>query len=457
MTSNDHGTEPAWSGDVAPQDPIATRVARTVALSAYLPTLCAILTLTAVIAHLGWLFWAVTPPGRLAPWLGYMAAVLAAMLAAVPLEATVRPRARHAKFWGRYFAVAVLCSNLGVAASAWVLLPTAGPALQLYMVVLYAWYVIVLLHTHRTEGRMVFAGVAVILGSVLVFWLTQEAPLQAPVTAFLVLFGATVLVLHRALQRTMREALASRFEAEDAQARLMDALAEVSAERDAKARFIAAASHDLQQPIQAARLYFDLLARGAGASRKAAATGGRSAFLAVETLLDDMLQHLRLESSAVQAAPARVCLRALLEDLALQFKPAAANAGMSIVIVDTCEMVVTDRDLLRRALGNLIDNAIKHSGGRSIELCAWEADHDAVVVSVRDDGRGMTPENVARLLDADTSFRRVAGASAPGFGLGAPSARQIAHLLGGALRLTSNPGQGCAFELEVRQGPALAA
>lgn len=436
---------------------IDTRIARTLAISAYLPTICAILTLSVVIAHLGWLFWTVTPHGRLTPWLGYMASVLAAMLVAVPLEATLLSRSRHPGFWQGYFAVLVLASNLGVAASVWILLPNAGSALQLYMIVLYAWYVMVLLHAPRTGDRMIFGGIAVILTSVLAFWATQDVPLRAPVMAFICLFGATTLVLHGALQRTMRTALASRFAAEDAQARLMEALAEVSAERDAKARFIAAASHDLQQPIQAARLYFDILARATSAPREAAVSGGRASFSAIEALLDNMLQHLRLESGAVRVAPAPVSLGSLCEELALQFRPAAANAGLSIAIQHAGEMAVADRDLLRRALGNLIDNAIKHSGGRTIEIRAWEVGDGAVAVSVRDDGRGMAPENVARLLDADTSFRRVAGTSAPGFGLGVPSTRHIVRLLGGELGLSSRQGQGCTFELRLRQAQALAA
>jgi signal transduction histidine kinase len=315
------------------------------------------------------------------------------------------------------------------------------------MIVLYAWYVIVLLHATRAGDRAIFAGAALILISAAVFWATHEVPLRAPIIAFLGLFGLTAWILQQLIKETIRTALTARFQAEDAHAQLEEALAEVSAERDAKARFIAAASHDLQQPIQAARLYFDMLSRATPRSRNAALSGGRAAFSAVESLLDDMLQHLRLESGAVQVAFEPVELQGLCEDLALQFTPAAAQVGLTIATGQLRETVMADRDLLRRALGNLVDNAIKHSGGSKVEIRARTAGEGVVVVCVQDDGRGMTAENVARLFDEDTRFRRVAGRSAPGFGLGMPSARQIACLLGGSLRLSSDVGLGCAFEL----------
>jgi signal transduction histidine kinase len=302
-----------------------------------------------------------------------------------------------------------------------------------------------------------FAGVALILASAFGFWATQEVALRAPIMVFLGLFGLTTMILQQALQTTVRAALSARFEAEDAHARLVQALAEVSAERDAKARFIAAASHDLQQPIQAARLYFDLLSRARPASRSTALAGGRAAFSAVESLLGDMLQHLRLESGAVEAEPGPVALAGLCDELIVQFRPAAAQAGLSIVTSYAQETAIADRDLLRRALGNLIDNAIKHSGARTLRICVWSEGNAGVVVSVEDDGHGMSPENVERLLGTDTSFRRVAGMSAPGFGLGVPTARRIARLLGGSLEVTSTPGDGCAFDIVLPRASALAA
>jgi len=430
-------------GDVAANP----RVVDALAFVAFAPSVFGALILVGAISHIGWLFWNVTPREWLAPWLIYMGLAIAPLLVAIPAGARGRQWVGHAgPFWRRYFTIAISVTNLGIAASVWILLPHAPPTLQLYMAMLYAWYVLVLLHARDAADPATFAGVIAVLGSAAAFWLREDAPLRMPVLGFYFAFGVTTVALQRALHRSVQAAIIARYDAEDARQRLADALSDVSAERDAKARFIAAASHDLQQPVHAARLYFDLLGQARPDERAAALAGGRAAFRSVEGLLDAMLEHLRLEADAVPVRAAPVELDAVFGHLARQFTPAAAEAGVTIVTSALPAALVTDPDLLQRALGNLIDNAIKHANARQIELRAAPAP-GGVTIHVRDDGIGLSAENADRLFDTDTSFRRAAGRTAPGFGLGLPSARRIAQLLGATLAVSSTPGEGCAFTM----------
>ena len=387
-----------------------------------------------------------------------MGGILAALLAGFAVEPATRTRLRDAAtFWRTYVYVMMAACNLGVAVSVWILLPPASPVLKLYMVFLYGWYLSVqLLATHGTN-HMFDAAVGLITGSLVAFWLTQPVPMREPVAAFLVLFGVTALLLRHAIREAIRDAITARHLAEEAHRQLQAALSEVSAERDAKTRFIAAASHDLQQPIQAARLYFEQLATPDPATRARVMAGGREAFRAVQTLLEEMLEHLRLEARAVTARPEPVALEPLFQELALQYAAAAAVAGMQIVTPPTPSVARADRRLLRRAVGNLIDNAIKHSGGRRIEVSTAPGLDGAVEIRVADDGRGVSAENAARLFDRDFGIRHAAGTSAPGFGLGLPSARRIADLLGGTLRLAPSTGRGCDFRLALPTSGAKAA
>lgn len=437
------------------------RVVDALAFVAFAPSVFGALILVGAISHIGWLFRDVTSREWLAPWLFYMGLAIAPLLLAIPAGARRGRLVGHAgPFWRRYFAIAISATNLGIAASVWILLPNASPTLQLYMAMLYAWYVLVLLHARDAADPTTFVGVVAVLGSAAAFWLREDAPLRIPVLGFYLAFGITTVALQRALHRSVQAAIVARYEAEDARQRLADALADVSAERDAKARFIAAASHDLQQPVHAARLYFDLLGLAKPGDRSAALAGGRAAFRSVEGLLDAMLEHLRLEANAVPVRPAPIELAVVLTSLAQQFSPAAAKAGVTIITSPVPATLCTDRNLLQRALGNLIDNAIKHSNASRIELQAVSV-AAGIAIRVRDDGAGLSPENAARLFHTDTSFRRAAGHAAPGFGLGLPSARRIAQLLGATLEVSSAPGNGCTFTMtlpgveDLKSGPSV--
>ena len=443
---------------VSAEPEIATRVARNLSQGEYLPVLGGIGILVGTITYIGWLFWTVAPREPLVLWLFGMGGILTALIAGFLIEPITRSRAWDwAGFWRRYVEVLLNACNVGIAASVWILLPAADPMLKLYMVFVYVWYLILpLLATHG--GSRVFApAVFLLLGSLCAFWLTQDVPMREMIAGFLLLFGVTTLLMRSVMRQTIHSAIHARYQAEDAHRLLQRALAEVSAQRDAKTRFIAAASHDLQQPIQAARLYFEQLVAPDPAPRPRVLAGGREAFRAVQTLLEDMLEHLRLEARAVTARPEPVALEPLYQELALQYAPAAAAAGIQIVTRSTSSIARADRRLLRRALGNLIDNAIKHSGGRHIEVSTAPGLDGAVEIRVSDDGCGVSAENAARLFDRDFAIRHAGGVSAPGFGLGLPSAHRIADLLGGTLRLAPPAVGGCDFRLALPTSEAQAA
>lgn len=238
----------------------------------------------------------------------------------------------------------------------------------------------------------------------------------------------------------------ARIAAEQNARALTRALVAVAEERDAKTRFIAAASHDLGQPLQAASLYFDQNQRARdAASRAHAADGVRQAFAAAEQLLAHMLGHLRLEADAVdpQFAPIRVAR--LMDELVRQHAPAAQAAGIELRWVTSALVVHSDRVLLVRALGNLLGNAIAHSGGRKVLLGCRRAGKAGAQFWVIDNGSGVPASEQAELFS--DYFRGEASrlAARPGFGLGLSSVKRIALLLGGDAFLDPRWIRGAAF------------
>jgi signal transduction histidine kinase len=247
---------------------------------------------------------------------------------------------------------------------------------------------------------------------------------------------------------TVAEAVAARLAAEQAKAELQVALESVAEERDAKTRFIAAASHDLGQPLQAASLFFDQTLRAPDpAQRDRAADGVRKAFASADQLISHMLNHLRLEADAVDPHLTRVGLGPAMSRIAEQFGPAASAAGIVIRPIPAQAQIRLDRVLFERALGNLVGNAIAHSGATRIVMGARR--HGGHIrIWVIDNGCGIARVDAGRIFEDYYRGSDSKAAVKSGFGLGLSSVRRIANLMNGNAGLDGRWLNGAAFFLE---------
>jgi signal transduction histidine kinase len=167
-----------------------------------------------------------------------------------------------------------------------------------------------------------------------------------------------------------------------------------------------------------------------------------------------MLDHLRLESGVVTAALEPVTLAPLLDEVVALAGPAASLAGIALHADDGGLVVTADRALLQRALSNIVDKAIGHSGGTKVAIVA-RASADRVALRVIDDGHGIAPAHLPGLFDDFRQGERHPGTGRfqpHGFGLGLASARRIARLMGGDLRFEDAAGGGACFVLELSRG-----
>jgi PAS domain S-box-containing protein len=221
-----------------------------------------------------------------------------------------------------------------------------------------------------------------------------------------------------------------------------------------KTRFVAAASHDLLQPLNAARLFASALEeRSTDAGVIEIAGRIDSSMRAAEEVLDDMLDIARLESGTMRTEFTDFDLADMYEDLERQFAPLAARRGLRLRVTRPRCHVHSDRVLLRRVLQNLISNALRYTRqggvlvgcqrrGRFVDLCVW------------DTGPGI-PESHQRAIFEE--FRRLDGPSPwgeKGLGLGLSICDRIARLLGLELGLRSTPGRGSVFRVRVPLGSA---
>ena len=217
----------------------------------------------------------------------------------------------------------------------------------------------------------------------------------------------------------------------------------------AKSRFLAAASHDLRQPLHALGLFVERLA---GETRRGElAPGlveqiGRSTG-ALTQQFDALLDLSRLDAGGVVPHPEPVALADELSRIADEFQPAAARKGLVLRCDVERWTVDSDRALLNRIVQNLVANAVRYTEAGHVAL-RCNRDGDAACVEVSDTGPGIPPESRAEVfrefvqLDGD-------GAGEEGLGLGLSIVRRSADLLGLRLELDEPPGGGARFRLWV--------
>ena len=218
---------------------------------------------------------------------------------------------------------------------------------------------------------------------------------------------------------------------------------------DAKTRFLAAASHDLRQPLQALHLIHGALKRqlaGAGVEELIEEEG--NALEGMSQLLHALLNVAKLESGTVQPVISETAVRRIFEDLRRQFSSLAATKGIRLdVDVPDCH-VRTDRTLLHELLQNLLANAIRYTNVGHVSLrCVPTGDW--VRVDVEDTGIGIPSILQEKIFDDFYQVSAHGEEHRGGSGLGLGIVRRIAQLLGLPVRVISTEGTGTKFTIEI--------
>jgi len=223
-----------------------------------------------------------------------------------------------------------------------------------------------------------------------------------------------------------------------------------------KTRFLAAASHDILQPLNAARLYVtSLVERQTGGGESARLASHVDASLeAVEEIIGALLDISRLDTGALKPEIASFRVDDVLRQLELEFAPLAREKGLRLVFVRSSLTLRSDRRLLRRLLQNLVSNAVKYTTeGRVLVGCRRRGGN--LRIDVYDTGIGI-PRSKQRVVF--TEFHRLdQGAKvARGLGLGLSIVERIARVLDHKVELESAVDRGTHFSVEVPLAAAAA-
>jgi signal transduction histidine kinase len=372
---------------------------------------------------------------------------VAAMLLAHP------PAGADIARWIRVFVIAATASGAVAGSAAYFFFRAPPLEWALMTMVLCAW----------AAGGVAVSGavpaafyglVTLFLAPLAVGWVASDMPLRWPVTGLLLFFlfylivyardGAELVAralrvgfeneqLARELQRSESEARAARARAEDANL--------------AKSRFLAAASHDLRQPLHSLALLLDHAVHTAREPRltQTLQQAARSAD-SLHELFTGLLDLSRLDAGSVTPDKRPLSLGRLLERIGNDYRALAEGKGLRFDCAGSTAWALSDAVMLDRILRNLLDNAVKYTEAGRIAVELIESANN-LRITVRDTGIGIDAADRERIFEEYFQARNPARDRSHGIGLGLAIVRRLATLLGVSVDVESSPGRGSAFTL----------
>ncbi len=215
-------------------------------------------------------------------------------------------------------------------------------------------------------------------------------------------------------------------------------------------------AHDLRTPMTRLRVTAEsALATNDPARHREALSDCLEESERVLSMLRTLMDISEAETGTMRLNVSSIALAALAGEVGDLYEDAAEDAGVSLSINVPSDLTVTaDRDRLRQAIANLVDNAIKYTprGGR-VDVTA-ESDHDGVVIRVADTGRGISEHDLPRIFDR--LYRGDASRTERGLGLGLSLVRASVEAQGGTVTVRSTPGKGSTFEIRLPHLPSAA-
>lgn len=293
------------------------------------------------------------------------------------------------------------------------------------------------------------------VSAVAVAALREGGPVFLAVSGIACIYGFVTWRYASSLNRTLLDAMRGRHELAGLAARLALEVQRVEQAQRAHSRLLAAASHDLRQPVHALSLALGLAADEPVPPLQAQrlSLAQRSAE-GLSAQLDALLDLGRLDAGELRAQPRPVALRPLVQGVVDAMRPQAEARGLALRLRAADVSAFTDPVLAERMVRNLLANAIRYTDRGGILVALRLPSGCLARVDVVDTGIGIAPDAQAGVFEEFVQADPAAGRG--GFGLGLAIVQGCAGLLGHGLSMRSVPGRGSRFRIEMQQAQAVA-
>ncbi|MBU2891703.1 hybrid sensor histidine kinase/response regulator [Colwellia sp. D2M02] len=223
-----------------------------------------------------------------------------------------------------------------------------------------------------------------------------------------------------------------------------------------KSQYLKACSHDLMQPLEAARLFTSALGEQSSltSEQQRQVSNIDRSLKAANDLLADLAEIARLESGNIKPQMKAFPLNELFDELAQEFSALAIEQSVEFRLVPTQAWIKSDRHLLRRIIQNLVGNAFRYASPGKVLLGA-RVFNEQVVIQVLDNGPGIPIDKQGVVFEQFTQLNSANNQSGRGLGLGLNITQSLAFLMGHSLSLRSKAQQGCKFSVYVEQAQAV--
>ena len=242
-------------------------------------------------------------------------------------------------------------------------------------------------------------------------------------------------------------------ERRNAELKLRQAMADTEKANDAKSRFLAAASHDLRQPLAALALYAGMLGTAVKPGKEMLVSHMQNCVDSLSEMLNDLLDVSKLDAGVLVPTISDFSVDSFCAALMTIYDTKAADKGLQLRWRHGPNITLrTDRQMLHRLIGNLIDNAVTYTEQGGV-LVATRSRGGKLWLEVWDTGVGMAPDQIPFIFE---EFRQLGdGARNRGSGLGLAIVRRMAKLLGLEIRVRSRLGRGSVLSISLPEGGRL--
>ncbi|MDH5353863.1 MAG: hybrid sensor histidine kinase/response regulator [Gammaproteobacteria bacterium] len=351
--------------------------------------------------------------------------------------------------WGWFFAVNTFISGCAWGATSVLFLDTSDPVIMLVLLMTmtgvtvgssaslsnFAWSY----YAFAIPTLLPFAYVLASEGSI------EFAVLAAMLTVFLIL----QILISRKNKNIIDESIRLRSDNSALVQQLLLEKNRVESESAAKTRFLAAASHDLRQPMHAMGLFLDILDEQSQGSPQAKIIEKiKRSSAALESLLVSLLDISKLDANAVSVENRPFKIQSHFDLLANEFESIAAEKKLQIRFAPCSLYLTSDKQVVERILRNFISNAIRYTEqGRVLVGCRRR--ETSVVISVYDTGIGIQPDKTQIVFEEFQQLNNHSRDRSKGLGLGLAIVRRLADLLEAKLSLKTTAGKGSVFSIEL--------
>ena len=312
------------------------------------------------------------------------------------------------------------------------------------------------------------AGSMVSLSSRPVSYILFSAPLMLPMILSMVTqdqymyrwmgFGAAVYLFatfgfSRTVHRVIDNSIRLKYANLDLIADLQQQTDRANRASEEKSRFLASASHDLRQPLQAVNLYTEILAaKVREPERQTDLRNIRQGVGALNELLDALFDVSHLDSGNVQVSRISFMLEDIFHKLECQFQLKAGQQGLDFNVDYGRHIVKSDPILLERVITNLLVNAFRYTEHGKVDVRFESVDGGAVRMHIRDTGIGISAENLEAIFQEFFQVENQERDRRLGLGLGLAIVRRILGLLGHDIEVRSELGKGTEFIITLPPG-----